>query len=246
MGAALDPTSGLLYVIDVACGLHTVETAGGTGASTGHTLNATIAGQPIVRCDAMAIGANGVGYASVQIDSTYESYFVTFDPATGATTPVGPIMSAYYDWMAIDPVTGTLYGQNDISGDVYSMDPESGIETNISAFDTYSYGLVIANDGTFYSNTWSALATGTISPWTGTSVGPFGGTLASGSNAFFTSTNFFPTPTTDPTDPADPTAALASTGPDAGVTLLLSISSMIALLAAGALLVAARQRKAVA
>jgi len=243
VAGALDPTSDTLYVINRACQLYSVDTANGTATSTGHTLGGAIAGQPIYSCDSMTIAADGSGYVNVQTAVNYDSYFATFDLASGVTTPVGPKMNAYYDWMAIDPATGVLYGQNDNSGDLYSMDTTSGVETRISTFAPYSYNMIIAGDGTFYSNTWSDLAYGTFSARTGSTVGTYSGPLGvDGTNALFTTTNVFLN-----VDPSlyESRASLAKTGTDATSTLLLGGAGLVTLLIGAAALVISRRRQTV-
>jgi hypothetical protein len=157
----------------------------------------------------------------VQTASNSDSYFVSFNPQTGATTPVGPMMNDYYDWMAFDPTTLTLYGQNDISGDVYSMDTSTGIETHVSPFSPYSYNLVIFGDGSFLSNDYSDLVSGSISTWSGSVVGPYTSPdlVSNGTNTFFTSTDVFTPALTPPTQsitgtqgaPIAPTQAYVAT-----------------------------------
>jgi hypothetical protein len=214
-GAALDPISKTMYVLSENCDLYTLDMTSGIGATTGFTVAATIAAQPINHCTAMTIGTTGTAYASVQTAVNNDSYFVTLDLATGVTTQVGPQLNAYYDWISINPIDSVLYGQNDDSGQIYSVNATTGVETPLTgtAWSDYGYGFVIGADGMFYLNRWNDLASGSLPTWSSSTVGSFGDPLNSegnGSMILFTTTDVFPAPATPSIAPAtqDVTAVL--------------------------------------
>ena len=245
--AAVDPASGLLYVLEYGCDLLTLDVTTGIAAPTGHNLTTVIAGQRTY-CDAMTIGRDGVGYVSVH-NVNGEPYFLSFSPSTGVTARVGPMMSAYYDWLAFDPSSGVLFGQNDDSGDLYSMDPASGIESRVGPLSTPSYSVVIAAGGTFYAQERNSLAAGDITSWSSSTVGSFGDPLNSvgdGSVLLFTTTNLYEViPVVDPVAPPAVMPSLATTGIDARGPLVLA-SGALALLFAGVGALFIRRRKSVA
>lgn len=189
--AALNPATGDVVVLDASCDLYSLDVTTGLATRLPFAITGTINNLPINRCDTMTISGEGVGYASVEAGQG-SPFFVSFDPLTGTTTPLGPQMLAYYDWMAFDPASGNLYGQNDNTGDVYQMDPLTGVETFVSAFAPYSYSMIIADGGDFFANTYNDLAQGNISNWSGSVIAPFGAPVGSvGTNAMFTTTDVF-------------------------------------------------------
>jgi hypothetical protein len=254
MGAAVDLTTGLVYVMNYGCDLFTIDVATGIATSTGHNLSTVIAGQRTY-CDAMTIGRDGVGYVSAH-NVNGEPYFLSFNPSTGVTTQVGPMMNAYYDWLAFDPSSGFLYGQNDDSGDLYSMDPASGIETRVGLFSAsdpfnpWSHGVVIVGDGTFFAQERNSLAAGDTTSWTGATIGSYGDPLNSvgdGSLLLFTTTDLYVVdPIVDPVSDPVVVSALASTGLDArGLFTLAGIALALLFSGAGAFFMRQRTRRAV-
>jgi hypothetical protein len=233
MAAALDPTSGRIIVITESCHLYSANTA--TGAVTDLAVTVTPSSGPaITYCTSMSIDGDGLGWASVTLAGNTD-HLASFNLTTGVASVRTVALNDYYDAMFFDPTNGNLYGQNDSTETIFSVDKTTGADTNTGTTTSpYSYNIVMDNQGNYWANSWDSLYKGTAGQWSsGALVGPY--TATSNVNCLFTSTNFWPVA-------APTTPGLANTG----TNLMPEIAAASILLITGLALAfgAKRRRKA--
>ena len=241
IGAARDPKSDSTYLLTSGCELFTIDldsasTNYGLATATGVTLSGNNEnGDAIDYCDSFTIDKNGLGHLSAQASSdSYSAWYGTFSLTTGVISSKGGVYHNYFDWMAFNPKTGVLYGQDDSSSELYTVNLTTGVETSLGVqLAPYAYSVVFDSTGAWYANDWNDLWQSTSTEWVGTDLGSFG--ISNGTNAMFTSSNVFPVEKS-----ATSGKKLASTGSfgqlQAGIAALA--------LAAGAAFVAAGRRRA--
>jgi hypothetical protein len=142
MSVALNPKTGLTYLVDDTCNLYTLNMTSGAGVTTGHAITASFNGHPITHCDSMTIDGHGVGHFSGETaNPNHGTYYGHFTPSTGTATVLSATAN-YYDWMAFDPRDGKLYAQND-DDPIYQVNPSTGTETLLnSGMNPYSLSLI--------------------------------------------------------------------------------------------------------
>jgi len=104
---------------------------------------------------AVELGENGVGWVAESGTTTGRLW--RFDLGAGTATLVTDQLTPSLDGLALQPVTGTLFGISQLSYGLYTLDPDTGATTAISVQNTLSgpgrtdvAGLAFAPDDTLW------------------------------------------------------------------------------------------------
>jgi hypothetical protein len=100
-----------------------------------------------------ALHASAVFYA---VSFGSPSNFGTFDPFTGAFSPVGPGLAGYVHDIAVSP-NGTVYAVDGTT--LVTIDKSTGVETTIGTFPAAIQTLAFRSDGTLFGASYVDLYT---------------------------------------------------------------------------------------
>ncbi len=234
IGGGLNPVDSKVYLVADNCDVYSVDVTTPSASQVGTFSSLTHGPNPVNYCDSATIDGKGVLWASAEASG--DDLLATYDTATNTPVLMPGTQPDYFDSLWFDPSDGTLRGQGDTSGNVFTLDLTSGVATDTGVtMSPYSYSVVLDNAGNYYASDWDTLFAGTTSDYsTSNYVGDFGGTASSGGvQALFTTTNFWPAPATP---------ELPNTGQS--VVTLTIFGVVGALLVAGGVLLVLRRNRA--